>query len=86
MMGSFKVKSREQIFSHFSNRFRVKLGSDEICCSRISTDGSLAAVSFADASVKIISTLNGEVLFHILDKELPYPVYSFCWKPKHIDS
>jgi len=74
-------KQRNTVFSHFSNRYRTRLSEEEICCTRISQDGSIAAVSFSDGELKIISTLNGEVLHHIKDEELPYPVYSMCWKP-----
>ena len=80
------TRPKDLKFSHFENRYRVRLTSEEIICTRISSDGSLVAVSFADSQLKIISTVNGETLFHIQDKDLPYPVFSMSWKPSMIDS
>ena len=75
------MKGRRDIdFSHFSRRFCQKLSESEIFAMRFNLDASLAATSFSDGSLQILSTMLGEKLYEIKDEEMILPITSLTWK------
>jgi hypothetical protein len=68
-------------FTGFKNKYRTRLSAEEICCIKISPDGTMIAVSFADGNLKILNPVDGSTMFDIQDDDLPFPVFSMCWKP-----
>ena len=81
------IKGRRDLqFSHFSRRYRTKLSNAETFSLRFNTDSSLAAVSFFDGSLQIISTMLGDRLYQIHDSEMNMPITSLTWKPSMNES
>ena len=81
------VKGRRDLkFSHFSRRYRTKLSETETFSIRFNSDSSLAAVSFFDGSLQIISTMLGDRLYEIHDEEMCMPITSLTWKPNFGES
>ena len=54
-------------FSHFSHRYSTKLADANVFHTRFNTDAGLAAVSFFDGSLQIVSTMLGDKMFQIKD-------------------
>lgn len=76
------IKGRRDIeFSHFSRRYRTKLNDSNTFHLRFNADAGLAAVSFFDGTLQIISTMLGDRLYRIKDEEMNMPVTSLAWKP-----
>jgi len=48
---------------------------------KFNLDSSLAAISFADGSLQIISTMLGDKLYEIKDEQMIFPVTCVAWKP-----
>lgn len=81
------IKSRRDLeFSHFSRRYKSKLSDSEAFYVRFNTDASLAAVSFFDGSLQIISTMLGDRLYQIKDDTMNMPITSLTWKPTRDES
>lgn len=81
------IKGRRDLsFSHFSRRYRTKLSSADIFYTRFNADAGLAAVSFFDGSLQIISTMLGDRLYQIHDDEMTFPITSLTWKPTRDES
>mmetsp|Transcript_4023 Transcript_4023/g.5356 ORF Transcript_4023/g.5356 Transcript_4023/m.5356 type:complete len:302 (+) Transcript_4023:125-1030(+) len=81
------MKNRRDLsFSHFSRRYRSKLANSDAFYVRFNTDAGLAAVSFFDGSLQIISTMLGDRLYQIHDDEMVMPVTSLAWKPSRDES
>lgn len=58
------IKGRRNLnFSHFSRRYRSKLSDSDAFYVRFNSDAGLAAVSFFDGSLQIISTMLGDRLY-----------------------
>ena len=76
------LKGRRDLhFSHFSRRYRSKLADSNVFSVRFNSDSGLAAVSFFDGSLQIISTMLGDRLYDIKDDEMTFPITSLTWKP-----
>lgn len=76
-----KNKKRDLDFSHFQSRYRQKLSDSETMSLKFNLDSSLAAISFADGSLQIISTMLGDKLYEIKDEQMIFPVTCVAWKP-----
>ena len=76
----------EARFSHFSHRYSAKLADANVFHTRFNTDAGLAAVSFFDGSLQIISTMLGDQMFQIQDEDMYYPITSLTWRPAVDDS
>jgi len=72
---------RDLKFSHFSRRYRTKLSNSNTFSVRFNLDAGLAAVSFFDGQLQIISTMLGDRLYEIRDEESVLPITSLAWKP-----
>ena len=81
-----KGSTRDLDFSHFSRRHRKKLSNSETFSMRFNQDASLAAVSFSDGSLQIISTMLGDKLYEVKDVDMRFPVTSLTWLPTHSES
>lgn len=76
------MKGRRDLkFSHFSRRYRTKLSESETFSVRFNSDSGLAAVTFFDGSLQIISTMLGDRLYEIHDDEMRMPITSLAWRP-----
>lgn len=76
------IKGRRDLkFSHFSRRYRTKLSESETFSVRFNSDSGLAAVTFFDGSLQIISTMLGDRLYEIHDDEMRMPITSLAWRP-----
>lgn len=53
---------------------------------KFNSDAGLAAVSFFDGSLQIISTMLGDRLYQIQDDEMNMPITSLAWKPSRDES
>lgn len=53
---------------------------------RFNTDAGLAAVSFFDGSLQIISSMMGDQMFTIKDEEMNMPITSLAWKSSFDDN
>lgn len=81
------VKGRRNLqFSHFSRRYRTKLNDSNCFHLRFNADAGLAAVSFFDGSLQIISTMLGDRLYQIKDENMNFPITSLTWKPTRDES
>ena len=76
-----KSRKRDLDFSHFQTRYRQKLSDSEIMALKFNLDSSLAAATFSDGSLQIISTMLGDKLYEIKDENMVFPVTSVAWKP-----
>ena len=76
-----KGRKRDLDFSHFQSRYRQKLSDEETMSLKFNLDSSLAAITFADKSLQIISTMFGDQLYEIKDEEMIFPVTCVTWKP-----
>ena len=75
------MKGRRDVdFSHFSRRYCQKLSESEIFSMKFNQDSSLAAASFSDGSLQILSTMLGEKLYEIKDEEMTFPITNLSWK------
>ena len=72
---------RDLSFSHFSRRYKSKLADSDTFHVRFNQDAGLAAVSFFDGSLQIISTMLGDRLYKVHDDEMTFPITSLTWKP-----
>lgn len=81
-----KGRMRDLEFSHFQRRYRQKLSDSETFSLRFNGDSSLAAVSFADGSLQIISTMLGDKLSEIKDEKMTFPITNLTWKPSRYES
>ena len=81
-----KAGRRNLDFSHFSRRYRTKLNDTDTFHLRFNSDAGLAAVSFFDGSLQIISTMLGDRLYQIKDQEMNMPITSLAWKPSRDES
>ena len=81
-----KGRMRELEFSHFQRRYRQKLSDSETFSLKFNLDSSLAAVSFADGSLQIISTMLGDKLYEIKDESMRFPITNLTWKPTRNES
>lgn len=68
-------------FSHFSRRYKQKLSESEVFSMRFNRDTSLSAVSYADGSLQIISTVLGDKIADIKDEEMRFPITNLTWLP-----
>jgi hypothetical protein len=81
------MKGRRNLeFSHFSRRYRTKLNDSDVFHLRFNSDAGLAAVSFFDGSLQIISTMLGDRLYQIKDENMNFPITSLTWKPTRDES
>lgn len=67
--------------SHISHRYTLQDNDFEIFSAKFSPDCSYLAVSYADASVSIYSSMLGDPLYYIKDPDMQYPVTALSWKP-----
>lgn len=76
------IKGRRDLkFSHFSRRYKTMLSNTNVFSVRFNLDAGLAAVSFFDGTLQIISTMLGDRLYEISDEEYTMPITSLTWKP-----
>ena len=81
-----KGRKRDLDFSHFQSRYRQKLSDSETMSLKLNLDSSLAAVTFADGTLQIVSTMFGDKLYGIKDEKMIFPVTSVAWKPTRSES
>ena len=68
-------------FSHFSRLKETKLNDSDVFSMRLSSTADLAAVSFFDGSLQVVSTCFIEQVAVVKDDEMVYPITSLAWKP-----
>ena len=68
-------------FSHFSRRYKSQLNEKEVFACRYNLDSSLAAVTFDDGSLQIISTMLGDRLYYLKDLAMEFPLTGVAWHP-----
>lgn len=78
-------RDRNLVFSNFSRRNMTKLADADVFHMRFNTDAGLAAVSFFDGSLQIISTMLGDQMLSLKDDEMNFPITSLTWKPTDDD-
>ena len=57
------------------------MSDSETMSLKFNPDSSLAAITFADGSLQIISTMFGDKLYEIKDEKMIYPATCVAWKP-----
>ena len=74
-----KKLNNEPRFSHFTRRISTQLSDSN--CFNISLDqnAKLAGVSFFDGSLKIVSTIDGQIRNEIKDDDMNTPITSLSW-------
>ena len=68
-------------FSHFTSRFSIEVGNSNCFDLSMNKSTDLSAVSLFDGSIKIISSLGGEIMFDIKDSQMNEVISSLSWKP-----
>lgn len=66
-IGENKIEGK---LSHISHRYTVQDNDFEVFSAKFSSDCSYMAVSYADASLSIYSSMLGDPLYYIKDAEM----------------
>ena len=71
--------NNEPQFAHFARRSSTHISDSNCFNISLNQSSELAAVSLFDGSLKIVSTMNGDIKYDIKDDEMNTPITSLSW-------
>ena len=71
--------NNEPRFTHFTRRMSTQVSESNCFNISLNQNSELAAVSLFDGSLKIVSTVDGNIKYQIKDDEMNTPITSLTW-------